>query len=238
MSKSISSFTVIKRNGLAVPLAEDKMMRTIARLAYGLESVSVELVVQELLKTVFDGITTTDIEKASTLAAAAFIERDPQYDTLASRLLLQSLRKQVFAQSASDKNVMATNVQRTYQDSFISAINQGVAIGYLDARMLDFDLERLSSALVVERDELLGYMGLHTLYERYLLKINGQRVELPQIFWMRIAMGIALEEADKEEKALAFYAVISTLRYIPSTPTLYHAGFPVAQLSSCYLTTV
>lgn len=220
-----------------MPLLEEKVVRTIARCAQGLNAVSVELVVQELLKTVFDGITTAEIEKAAILAAAAFIERDPQYDTLAARLLLQSLQKQVFSAISREK-WDPVSFEQSYRQSFIDAIQQGVAAGHLDARLGEFDLMYLAQELVLERDALLEYMGLHILYERYFLKLQGRRVELPQAFWMRIAMGLALQENNKEERAISFYKVMSTLRYIPSTPTLFHAGYPIAQLSSCYLNTV
>src|SRR6185437_9413501 len=107
-----------------------------------------------------------------------------------------------------------------------------------DSRMRDYDLEVLAQKIVPERDDLFEYMGISTLYERYLLKKNGKRIELPQAFFMRIAMGLALQEEHKMERAIEFYEVISNLQYMPSTPTLFHAGLPVAQLSSCYINTV
>ncbi len=229
---SFEGLCVVKRNGIQTALDIDKIRRTIEQATQGYDlSLSTDLLVQEVVKTIFDGITTEDIEKAMMLAAAACIEKDPDYAVIAARLLLQKLRKEVIP---THKVITAEE----YKTAFKRAITSGVEAHLLDARMLTFDLEYLAQVLCPERDALLGYVGLFTLYERYLLKIDNRRVELPQLFWMRIAMGLALQEANKDQCAREFYEVLSTLRYTPSTPTLFHAGFPIAQLSSCFLTTI
>ncbi len=125
-----------------------------------------------------------------------------------------------------------------YQATFITSIERGVQEKVLDARMLEFDLNVLAQALRIDNDKLFCYLGLHTLYDRYFMKIQGERVELPQTFWMRVAMGLALNEPEKNKRALEFYEMLSTLRYVSSTPTLFHAGYVIPQLSSCYLSTV
>ncbi len=226
-------YSVTKRNGKLMPLDHAKLRLTLERVSKGYTALSVDAIIKELEKNIFDGITTQDLEKTLLLSTVVFIERDPGYDAVAARLLLQKLLKEVCGKSVED-----VDLSHVYQDAFIKGITLGVQRSLFDARMLDFDLELLAQNLVTERDELFGYMGLQTLYERYFAKYNGLRFELPQTFWMRIAMGLALQEQDKNGKALEFYAILSTMRYTPSTPTLFHAGFPVAQLSSCFLTTV
>lgn len=227
-------YSVTKRNGMTVPLDQAKLRATLERAAVGYEdSVSIDMLMKEVLKNIFDGITTKELEKALILSTTVFIELDPAYDAVASRLLLQKILKEVRGLSVRDGD----NI-RAYRDSFIQGITLGVKNEIFDSRMLQFDLDYLAQHLVKERDNLLGYMGLHTMYERYFAKINNRRIEAPQLFWMRIAMGLALGEKDKNGRALEFYEVLSTLRYTPSTPTLFHSGFPIAQLSSCFLTTV
>ena len=226
-------YTVTKRNGVSMLLDHAKIQTTLERASRGCSAVSINTLMQEFLKTIYTNIPTQDLEKALILATTVFIERDPEYDTVATRLLLQRLVKEVIGYS-----VHGQNYRSCYQEAFMLGIAKGVQQGIFDKRMLDFDLDCLAQKLCLERDELLSYMGLHTLYERYFSKYNGRRFELPQAFWMRIAMGLAFNEQDKNGRACEFYEVLSTLRYTPSTPTLFHAGFPVAQLSSCFLTTV
>lgn len=227
-------YSVIKRNGMTMPLDYAKIRVTFERAACGYEDiVSIDALIKETVKNIFDGVTTAQLEKAFVLSCAVFIEQDPAYDAMASRLLLQRLVKECFQHSADKENYQAS-----YRKTFVQGIIKGVEQCFFDKRMLLFDLDMLSEKLVLERDELIAYMGLHTLYERYLGKVNGRRFELPQTYWMRIAMGLALQEKNINGKAIEFYEVMSTLRYVPSTPTLFHSGFPVAQLSSCFLNVV
>ncbi len=227
-------YSVIKRSGQNIPLDYKKLKFNFERVsAQYKEDISIDNLLKEVLKNIYDGITTSELEKALILSTVVFIEQDPAYDKIASRLLHQKLFKEVVGFSVASEEKISY-----YRESFINNILTGVKNNLFDASMAQFDLEYLSHHLVVERDDLLNYMGLNTLYERYFFKVNGRRLEMPQAFWMRIAMGLALKELDKNNKALEFYKLLSTLRYIPSTPTLFHSGFPVAQLSSCYLTTV
>ncbi|CDK30594.1 ribonucleoside-diphosphate reductase subunit alpha [Candidatus Babela massiliensis] len=227
-------YSVVKRNGQHVPLDYKKLNATFERVIKGYEKeISVDNLIKEVLKNIYDGISTQELEKALILSTIVFIEQDPAYDIVASRLLHQRLFKETRSFSVADDDKL-----RHYRESFINSITTGVKNGLFDKRMLQYDLEYLSNHLSIDRDKLFGYMGLNTLYERYLFKINNRRLEMPQSFWMRIAMGLALEESDKNSKALEFYNLLSTLRYTPSTPTLFHSGFPIAQLSSCFLTTV
>lgn len=227
-------YSVIKRSEKNIPLDYKKLRLNFERAAAQYrDDISIDNLVKEVLKNIYDGITTKEIEKALIMSTIVFIEQDPAYDKVAAKLLHQKLFKEVLGFSIAENDKL-----KYYRESFINAILLGVKNDLFDQRMAQFDLEYLSNHLIIERDELFNYMGLNTLYERYLLKLNGKKIEMPQTFWMRIAMGLALKETDKNSKALEFYNLLSTLKYVPSTPTLFHAGFPVAQLSSCYLTTV
>lgn len=226
--------TVTKRDGQISLLDMDKIRETIARAAVGFENeISYDLILQEFLRNIYEGITTNDIEKALILAVCAFIERDPAYNWVSARLHLQKTYKEVFGNSTTE-----FTFEETYRRAFIENIKKGVEGEYFDKRMLEYDLELLSKALKPKNDSLLGFQGIQILHTRYFSKIDGKVLETPQAFWMRIAMGLALHEKQRNEYALIFYNVLSTLRYTPSTPTLFHAGLVRAQLSSCFLSTV
>lgn len=225
---------VMKRNGQQELFYKEKIMRVLQRACSGLNC---EPIIDEMYDAVqgmlFEGISTADIEKSCILAAVSFIERDPACDAIATRLLIKQIMREISGISKS-----SDQYEQLYRTTFIRNITHAVERNMLDARMADYPLADLAAHLELERDNLFSYMGLQTLHQRYLLKVDGQRVELPQAFWMRIAMGLALNEANPTERAKEFYDVMSQLNYTPSTPTLFHAGFPVAQLSSCYLNTV
>lgn len=223
--------SVVKRSGHNEAFDIDKVRASLERACFGFD-VSVHELLDEVLRIIFDTITTIDLQKAYVLAAVTFIEKDPAYNIIAARLMRQRLARDVLGKCDTLVN------DQLYREIFQKTILKAVNAGYLDQRMATYDLERLAHALCLERDELVKYTGMHTLYERYFLRQGQQRLELVQMFWMRIAMGLALNEEQKEERALEFYELLSTLRYMPSTPTLFHSGFPVAQLSSCYLNTV
>ena len=231
---SFSQLRVIKRSAQVTSLEEEKIRISLERAARERNvTIDIELLVCEVLKNIYDKVPTTDVEKALVLAAVSFIERDTAYDDVASQLLLKKLYKEVFGVSCT-----AASVPALYQATFITSIERGVQEKVLDVRMMEFDLNVLAQALRIDNDKLFCYLGLHTLYDRYFMKIHGERVELPQTFWMRVAMGLALNEKEKDKRALEFYEMLSTLRYVSSTPTLFHAGYIIPQLSSCYLSTV
>ncbi len=225
---------IMKRNGMQQPFERAKITRMLARVCSGFNCEQlIDLMYQQIYGMLFDGISTVDIEKSAIMAAVSLIERDPSYDVIATRLLLQQLSREV---GLSLKYTAHTD--EVYRRAFIQAIHDGVSQGFLDARLLQYPLDLLAHALQPQRDDLFSYMGLNTLYQRYFLRVAGRCIEMPQIFWMRVAMGLALNESDSVGRALEFYDLISALRYIPSTPTLFHSGFPTAQLSSCYLSTI
>jgi ribonucleoside-diphosphate reductase alpha chain len=228
-------FTINKKDGGAVPFSRDKVYLTLKRACKGLESsVVLDLVMQEVTKNLYDKASTGEVEDALILAAISFIEKDPAYSKVGARLLIQKLSKEVFGTSITQE----TYGQHYYR-SFIEGIQIGIDHDLFDKRLLEFDLELLASKLVIERDDLIEYLGLFNLYERYFFKADGRRIELPQMFWMRTAMGLAmLEKENRNEWAMEFYDVMSTLYYVPSTPTLLHSGGTHPQLSSCFLTTI
>lgn len=233
-NSSTGFIRVNKRDGSEEFLDEKKIYASLHRATKGIPlTISFDLITKEVIKNMYDNAATHSIDDALILATLSFIERDPSYSIVASRLLRQKLSKEVFQQSVSDQNY-----HKEYQASFIKSIEAGVKQETIDARLLTFDLPYLAAHLKLERDDLIEYLGLRTLYERYFCKVNGLRAEMPQAFWMRIAMGLSLFEENKNERALEFYEVISQLLYVPSTPTLLHAGTTHPQLSSCYLTTI
>jgi len=230
----LGKLKVKKKDGRTVLFGLDKIKEGIERASIGFEKdISVEAVTKEVIKNIYDGIKTEEIEKVLILACISFIEKDPAYSYVSAKLFLQKLCKEVIGKSTT------SDIQGIlYRESFIQAIKKGVENGLLDKGLLDFDLVKLSKSLMLDRDELFQYMGIQTLYERYFMKLGNKRLELPQVFWMRVAMGLAVDEKNKNKKALEFYELLSSLRFVSSTPTLFHSGTTHPQLSSCYLTTI
>ena len=232
--KSLYMFSVVKPDGIREIVSEKRLRQTIGWACIGYESiVDPELILSETLKNVFDGISPQGIAEALILATTSFIERDPAYNKVAVRLQLKKLFRQV-----THSSIARIDSEAVYRKSFIGTIITGIELELLDKRLADFDLEYLSQQLVIERDALFDYMGINTLYRRYFLKYESRHIELVQAFWMRIAMGLSYNEADKNKAAVEFYHVISSLHYVPGTPTLLHAGLTRPQLSSCFLATV
>ncbi|MGD8446951.1 MAG: ribonucleoside-diphosphate reductase subunit alpha, partial [Desulfobacterales bacterium] len=223
-----------KKSGELMPFDKEKVMRTLNRSAADIAiSIDFQLIYQEFIKNIYDEITTSELEKLLLLSTAAFIERDPQLSFVASRLLIQRIYKRVILTS-----VDGDNFKFEARKAFIRGIQRGVEDKMYDERLLHFDLNFLAAKLDFSNDALFKYIGVQTLYERYLVKIQEQLIETPQAFWMRVAMGLAILEEDRDEKALEFYNLMSSLSFIPSTPTLFHSGLSHPQLSSCYLSIV
>jgi len=222
-----------KRNNQSAPFDVNKVKTTLLRESRGLEGINHELILKDITRNISEGISTNDLEKLIILSTKSFIEHDPSYDLLSARILLKKIYKEAIGVSTTEKTI-----EELYKKAFITSINHIVSCGIGSKKLLDFDLEKLASHLKQPRDRLFRFLGIQTLYEKYLFKNQERRIELPQAFWMRVAMGLAIGEKNKNEKALEFYQVLSTLRYVPSTPTLLHAGFERAQLSSCFLSTV
>ena len=227
---------VTKRSGERVAFDPLEINAAVADGCRGLEEpVDIDGIIHDTERSLYDGITTSEIDLALIMAVRARIERDPVYSTLAASLLTNKLYKEVLGAGRSDPEFSTR-----YRGRFTGTIRAGVAAGTVDPRLLEFDLERLAAMLDPERDQRFTYLGIQVLYDRYFLRNRRQEIlEVPQHFWMRVAMGLAAGETrDRERWAERFYDVISSLRYVPSTPTLFHAGTAHPQMSSCYLTTV
>jgi ribonucleoside-diphosphate reductase alpha chain len=190
-------------------------------------------IVSETMRNLYDGVPIEEVYKAAILAARTLIEKDPDYSYATARLLLHTIRKEVLGEEI---NHAAMAVR--YASYFPEFIAKGVKNELLDEKLQQFDLARLGAALKPERDLQFDYLGLQTLFDRYFLHVRKQRIELPQAFFMRVAMGLSLNEADREARAIEFYEVLSSFDFMSSTPTLFNAGTLRSQLSSCYLTTV
>ena len=228
------SLKLRKRSGASQPFDKNKVIDTLTRAGAGEAiSIDIDLIYQEFIKNLYDDITTAELEKVLLLSTVAFIEREPQLSYVAAGLLRQRIYKRVI-----EKSVNGDNCAVEARKAFVRGIQRGVENKIYDERLLSFDLDSLAAKLDFSRDATFKYIGIQTLYERYLVKSGPQLIETPQAFWMRVAMGLAIGETDREQQAAAFYQLMSSLSFIPSTPTLFHAGLSHPQLSSCYLSIV
>ena len=220
--------------GRRVPIDLARIRAMVDSACAGLtEFVSAEAIVAETVKNLYDGVPLEELVKSAILAARALIEKDPAYSYVTARLLLHTVRREVLGEEVSQEAMAAR-----YADYFPGFIRYGIEAELLDERLAQFDLKRLARALRPERDLQFNYLGLQTLYDRYFLHHDGRRFELPQAFFMRVAMGLAIGEIDREARAIEFYEVLSGFDFMSSTPTLFNSGTRHSQLSSCYLTTV
>ncbi|SDA18269.1 ribonucleoside-diphosphate reductase class II [Nitrosospira sp. Nsp11] len=229
-----ASILNVMENGVRIPLDTARLLTLIETSCSGLgEVVNPALILKATLKDLYDGVPLEEVRKSLVLSARALIEKDPAYSYVTARLLLHSLRFEVLGEE-----VLHQEMPGRYAEYFPDFIKRGIDAELLDERLAQFDLPRLAKALDAGRDLQFGYVGLQTLYDRYFLHIRGSRIELPQAFFMRVAMGLALNEIDREGRALEFYHVLSNFDFMSSTPTLFNSGTRRSQLSSCYLTTV
>ena len=220
--------------GLRVPLDLARLQAIIESACAGLGAdVQAAPIMAETKRNLYDGVPIDEVHKAAILAARTLIEKDPGYTRATARLLLHTIRREILAEE-----VLHADMHTRYAEYFPLFVKKGVQAELLDEKLLQFDLDRLGKALKADRDLQFDYLGLQTLYDRYFLHIEDARIELPQAFFMRVAMGLALGEIDREARAIEFYEVLSTFDFMSSTPTLFNAGTRRSQLSSCYLTTV
>ncbi|MEO7128031.1 MAG: ribonucleoside-diphosphate reductase subunit alpha [Rhodoferax sp.] len=220
--------------GQRVALDLDRLHGLIESACAGLgEDIQCGPIAAETMRNLYDGVPMEEVYKASILAARTLIEKDPDYTYATARLLLHTITREVLGVDTTQ-----AEMAQHYADYFPLGIKKGVDAELLDERLLQFDLQRLGGALKAERDLQFDYLGLQTLYDRYFLHVSKSRIELPQVFFMRVAMGLALNEIDREARAIEFYEVLSSFDFMSSTPTLFNSGTRRSQLSSCYLTTV
>ncbi len=226
-------------DGVLRPLNDARLTALVSEAVEGLEGTSAEPVLAETRRNLYDGISQEELALASIMAARTLVEQEPNYAFVSARLLLDLLRREALT-FINERETQATHAEiaQGYAPYFEAYVKRGVELDLLDKELLQFDVKKLAAALKPERDLLFQFLGLQTLYDRYFLHSGGVRFELPQAFFMRVAMGLAIREIRREEKAIEFYDLISSFDFMCSTPTLFNAGTPRAQLSSCFLTTV
>ncbi|MEV0802124.1 ribonucleoside-diphosphate reductase subunit alpha [Kribbella sp. NPDC050281] len=233
------TLTVRAADGSTAPLDVDRLRVIVAEAATGLDAVDPELILDETLGSCYDGIAQHEVELALVMAARSYVETEPQYSFAASRLLLDQIRREALGRVHGEpRQASQADMTDAYADYFPRYIRLGIEAGQLDPELATFDLDRLAAAIRPERDLDFTFLALQTLYDRYLLHIDKVRFELPQAFFLRVAMGMALREDDREARALQFYELLSSFRFMSSTPTLFNSGTTRPQLSSCFLTTV
>jgi ribonucleoside-diphosphate reductase alpha chain len=223
----------VVENGERKLLDRERLQRLVEAACEGLPDAQPAAILEATLRDLYDGVPMSEVRKSSVLAARALIEKDPAYSFVTARLLLDTIRLEVLGEPVGQAE-MTTR----YASYFPQFVEKGIAVELLDPALAKFDLVRLGNALQARRDLQFGYLGLQTLYDRYFLHSGGRRIELPQAFFMRVAMGLALREKDREARAIEFYDVLSSFDFMSSTPTLFNSGTLRSQLSSCYLTTV
>ncbi|MEX3548469.1 MAG: ribonucleoside-diphosphate reductase subunit alpha [Burkholderia sp.] len=232
-SAGSSGLTVTDKN-VSRPLDMKALHGLVAAACEGLDSaVNPDPIVAETVKNLYDGMPLSQVYASAILAARTMIEKDPAYSQVTARILLHTIRREILGEE-----VAQGEMQARYAEYLPQFLKRGVEAELLDDKLLQFDLVRLGAALDASRDLQFGYLGLQTLYDRYFLHVDGTRIEMPQAFYMRVAMGLALNEIDREARAVEFYNLLSSFDFMSSTPTLFNSGTRRSQLSSCYLTTV
>ncbi len=232
------NITVVQADGSRAPLDLDRLHTIVNEACFGLSDVSETEILDEALKNLYDGVSQDELSTSLVITARTMIEQEPNYTFVAARLLCDNLRAEALKFLGVAVSATQHDMGTLYARALPAYVAKGVALELLAPKLQEFDLERLGRALLPERDLQFTYLGLQTLYDRYFIHSNNTRIELPQIFFMRVAMGLAAEEEDRNARAIEFYQLLSSFDYMSSTPTLFNAGTLRPQLSSCYLTTV
>ena len=238
------TINVVRRDGDRAALDMERIRTLVTEACEGLEDVDAQRILTESLSNMYDGISEVDVATSLLITARTLVEEEPNYTFVTARLLLDQLRTEalefldVRSQGQEDYQATQSQMLDTYGEAFQAFILRGIELELLAPELGRYDLVRLGSSLVPERDLQFNYLGLQTLYDRYFLHSNEVRFELPQIFFMRVAMGLALQEENPEERAVEFYGLLSSFDFMSSTPTLFNSGTLRSQLSSCFLTTV
>lgn len=236
--RSDINIQVTRADGQKAPLNVAKMVQTIQEACNSLTHVSADEIIADTQKNLFDGVPEHEVGKAMVMCARTRVEEEPEYTYVTARLLLDSLRTEALGfLGMADANTCA-DMNKQYGEYFKRYVDKGIELEILSPKLKEFDLDKISAAIDGDRDVLFTYLGLQTLYDRYFIHSRGTRYELPQAFFMRVAMGLAVEEEQKEERAIEFYNLLSNFDFMCSTPTLFNSGTLHPQLSSCFLTTI
>ena len=232
------AITVTHDDGTQGPLDTQRLRTVIDEACEGLENVSADDIHNETIKNLYPGVKIADVRTSAVMTARTLVEKDPNYTYVTARLLLDTLRSEALGFLGLANSATQGEMHYRYPTTLRPYIEKGVELGLLSPHLLEYDLERLGEAMKAERDTQFTYLGLQTLYDRYFIHSEGIRFELPQVFFMRVAMGLATNEENREERAIEFYDLISSFDYMTSTPQLFNSGTLRPQLSSCFLTTV
>ena len=230
--------TVTLEDGREGPLDTSRLLTVITEACDDLTGVSADTIYNETLKNLYPGVKMEDVRTSLVMTARTLVEHDPNYSYVTARLLLDSLRSEALSFLGIAEAATHTEMHYRYAATLKPYIEKGVELGLLSPHLLEYDLSVLGEALKADRDQQFTYLGLQTLYDRYFIHSEGVRFELPQVFFMRVAMGLASNEDDREQRAIEFYNLISSFDYMVSTPQLFNSGTLRPQLSSCFLTTV
>lgn len=229
---------VVHPDGSRAPLDILRLHTIVTEACAGLKDVDSEAILKESMRNLYEGVSTDDLNTSLVISARTLVEKEPNYTYATARLLLDKLRAEALTFLGVAEQATFAEMQTCYPQALPVYIQKGIELELLSPALADFDLQKLGGAILPERDQQFTYLGLQTLYDRYFIHSNGIRFELPQIFFMRVAMGLAVNEADKNARAIEFYRLLSSFDYMSSTPTLFNSGTLRPQLSSCYLTTV
>lgn len=231
--QGIPRLNVTTAFGHTIPLDQCRLFSVVEEACAGIDNVSAQKIINGTISNLYEGVKEAEVFQSAIFGTRALIENEPNYAYVAARLLLDQLRWEVLGEPVSQAEMTGR-----YPTYFKEYIDKGIEAGLLNSKLKEFDLDKLSAALQADRDFKFQYLGLQTLADRYLVHVQGKRIELPQSFWMRVAMGLALEETNKEDRAIEFYNLLSSFDYVSSTPTLFNSGTHRPQLSSCFLSTV
>jgi ribonucleoside-diphosphate reductase alpha chain len=234
----VPNINVTKADGSLEPLNVEKVAGLINDACDGLEEVSVKEVLDEALKNLYDGVSISDMRTSLVMSARTKVEKEPNYSFVTARILMDQIRNEALNFLGISEESTYHEMEKHYPAAFKAYIDKGIELDILNPELKEFNLDKLADAIDYERDNQFTYLGLQTLYDRYFIHSNDVRYELPQVFFMRVSMGLALEEDDREERAIEFYKLLSSFDYMSSTPTLFNSGTKRPQLSSCYLTTI
>ncbi|MDA9755138.1 ribonucleoside-diphosphate reductase subunit alpha [Gammaproteobacteria bacterium] len=234
----VPNINVTKADGSLEPLNVEKVAGLINDACDGLEEVSVKEVLDEALKNLYDGVSISDMRTSLVMSARTKVEKEPNYSFVTARILMDQIRNEALNFLGVSEESTYHEMEKHYPEAFKAYIDKGIELDILNPELKEFNLDKLADAIDYERDNQFTYLGLQTLYDRYFIHSNDVRYELPQVFFMRVSMGLALEEDNREERAIEFYKLLSSFDYMSSTPTLFNSGTKRPQLSSCYLTTI
>jgi len=234
----VPSINITKSDGSKVPLDVERVASLISDACEGLDDVSVEEVLNEALKNLYDGVSIDDMRSSLIMSARTKVEKEPNYSFVTARILMDQIRNEALGFLKVAEDATYEQMEQYYPKALIAYIDKGIELDILDEELRSYDLKKLGNAIEYQRDNQFTYLGLQTLYDRYFIHSDEVRYELPQVFFMRVAMGLAIEEEDRENKAIEFYKLLSSFDYMSSTPTLFNSGTKRPQLSSCYLTTI